>query len=324
MKTNKNEYYFISVEDTIKYGIISAAIIGRVKFWCEHNKKNELKEKFHNDQWWSGFMCSREFSEQLGIPVKTIEKNMAKLLKNGILIKGVFNKRGFDRTGWYRLNPNPQQVSSTTRDVSSDRQGGIVPETMGYCPTDDAGNINSPFPENPELDLKDTTIVSERYNDSIGEIQSISPNGVNGFPLMEEMDFPLESKWISPNGVNGFPPREVTIPVNHLLISESLAVNPAVNPDIYIDVKKDTSVMLGKIEINKTIKKNEMNNESKVELENSGSTKKNDVKNLICRRLNLTQEKFYILVENNFQDYMNKKLLVENQNLIDEYFELSK
>jgi biotin operon repressor len=101
-------YYMVSVEDTIKYGITAAAIIGRIRHWCEYNEKKKVKDRYHINFWWSGFMSSKELSEQLGISRKTIETNLSKLLKNGVLIKGVFNKKGYDRTSWYRVNPFPQ------------------------------------------------------------------------------------------------------------------------------------------------------------------------------------------------------------------------
>lgn len=107
METNKNEFYFVSVEDTIKYGIIKAAIIGRVRHWCQYNEKNNVQDRHHINFWWSGFMSSQVFSEQLGIKKRTIEENLSDLLKNGVLVKGCFNKRKNDRTGWYRVNPNP-------------------------------------------------------------------------------------------------------------------------------------------------------------------------------------------------------------------------
>jgi hypothetical protein len=101
----ENKYYVISVEDTKKYGIIQAAIIGRIRFWCEYNQKNKTKDRYHNGYWWSGFISSKEFSEQLGISVRTIEKNLSSLLKDSIILKDVFNKKKYDRTGWYRVNP---------------------------------------------------------------------------------------------------------------------------------------------------------------------------------------------------------------------------
>lgn len=107
MENNKNDIYVISVEDTKKYGIISAAIIGRVRWWCKYNEENKVKDRYHENNWWSGFMSSKEFSEQLGMPVKTIEKHLSILVKSKVLFKDNFNKRQYDRTCWYRVNPFP-------------------------------------------------------------------------------------------------------------------------------------------------------------------------------------------------------------------------
>jgi biotin operon repressor len=141
METNKNEYYVVSVDDTIKYGIISASIIGRVKWWCQYNKDNKVKDRYHIEYWWSGFMSSREFSEQLGISIKTVEKNLSKLIKTGVLIKGVFNKKGFDRTGWYRVNPHPpieETISPNRVDDLPLKSKSISPNRVnGNTPTEE-------------------------------------------------------------------------------------------------------------------------------------------------------------------------------------------
>ena len=136
METNKKDHYYVSVDDTIKYGIISAAIIGRVRHWCQYNEKHNVQDRYHINFWWSGFMSSREFAEQLGISAKTVEKNLSKLLKNGVLIKGVFNKKGFDRTGWYRVNPNPP-IEET---ISPNRVDDLPLESKSISPNGVNGN----------------------------------------------------------------------------------------------------------------------------------------------------------------------------------------
>lgn len=113
METNKNDYIYVSIEDTKKYGIVCAAIIGRVRTWCKHNEEKKVKDRFHDGEWWSGFMNYNEFALQIGISVKTIEKHLPKLIKSEILIKGNFNKRKNDRTGWYRVNPTPPNIGDT-------------------------------------------------------------------------------------------------------------------------------------------------------------------------------------------------------------------
>jgi|LauGreDrversion4_2_1035121.scaffolds.fasta_scaffold40988_9 biotin operon repressor len=162
MSTNKNEFYVVSVEDTIKYGIVSAAIIGRVKWWCEYNEKNKKQNNFHIDYWWSGFMSSKEFSQQLGISSKTIEKHLSKLLKDGVLIKGVFNKKGFDRTGWYRVNPHPP-----------------IEETISPNRVDDLPNQSksiSPNRVNGNTPIEETIPVSISINQNVKQSASITVN----------------------------------------------------------------------------------------------------------------------------------------------------
>jgi hypothetical protein len=143
---NKNEFYIISVEDTIKYGIISAAIIGRVKWWCKYNQDNKVQDRFHIEHWWSGFMSSREFAEQLGISQKTIEKHISNLLKTGVLIKGVFNKKGFDRTGWYIVNPYPpieETISPNRGNHFPQESKSISPNVVnGFTPTEETIPVN--------------------------------------------------------------------------------------------------------------------------------------------------------------------------------------
>ncbi|CAB5214094.1 HTH_ARSR domain containing protein [uncultured Caudovirales phage] len=158
MKLSKNEFYVVSVEDTINYGIVSAAIIGRVRWWCEYNQKNKVKDRQHNNEWWSGFMSSIVLSEQLGISKKTIETHLSKLLKDGVLIKGVFNKKGYDRTSWYRVNPFPpikEKVSSNQvipftqiKEMDIPKSGTPIPVSISVIK-----NVKTSVkpPVNPEL-----------------------------------------------------------------------------------------------------------------------------------------------------------------------------
>ena len=75
MQQSNEKYYYINVEDSIKYGLVSAAIISRVQFWCEYNEKNKIKDRFYDGYWWSGYLTSKHLGEQLGISHKTIENH---------------------------------------------------------------------------------------------------------------------------------------------------------------------------------------------------------------------------------------------------------
>jgi len=110
-----DNFYCISVEYTKRYGILKAAILSRIEFWCDYNEKNKVNGRFIDGYWWSGYLSTKDISIQLGIPKKTIDKNIAILLKNDVIIRGRYNAKGYDKTNWYRLNP-------------------ILPESITYTP----------------------------------------------------------------------------------------------------------------------------------------------------------------------------------------------
>ena len=148
MEKNNEKYYYLNVEDTIKYGLVSAAIISRVQFWCEYNEKNKIKDRFYDGYWWSGYLTSKHLGEQLGISHKTIENHLAKLKQIGILIKATYNKKGFDRSSWYRVNPFTQN------------------EEM------DLLELGEPIPDNPSVNSSvNTKSIKHSENPTLNQIE---------------------------------------------------------------------------------------------------------------------------------------------------------
>ncbi len=119
---NKNEHYYVSVNDTKQFGIIQAAILGRIKWWCQYNKEKGIKNRFLDGFWWSGYLSARELSEQIGLSPSTVDKNITKLLEIGILVKGNYNKKGFDRTRWFRINDEYVSLNVVNKLVSEENE----------------------------------------------------------------------------------------------------------------------------------------------------------------------------------------------------------
>ena len=168
----KNEYFVVSVEDTKRYGLISASIIGRVRWWCEYNEKNKVKDRYHQEYWWSGFISARELAEQTGINQRTIETNLTKLLKTGVLIKGIFNKKGFDRTGWYRVNPSTL-IEDTIYDNSVDdiqfKSSSIYDNSVdGYTTTKETIPVNLSVKQNVKETVRHS--VNPTVNPSVEDL----------------------------------------------------------------------------------------------------------------------------------------------------------
>jgi DNA-binding MarR family transcriptional regulator len=180
------------------------------------------------------YMGNEYIAEKMGITKNAASIRIKRLEKLGcISLRYTYkeNKKEVDKRYITLLSLTPQ-VSSTTRDVSSDRQGGIVPQTIGYCPTDN------------RVSCKQGGIIQPDYT----------------IVLDNELD-------------------------------------------------KITS-----------IEKNE-----KINLEDqcnniSSSSEKYNLKNLICRKLNLTTKQFFEHIENRFENYSNKLVLEQNKQLIEDYF----
>lgn len=121
MTMKKQRTYY--PEDVLKYGPVDAMILGVIKFWILYHYKK--KDYFYNGHYWTGHLSAEDISEQTGLPVKTIYRHLNKLVKNGVIIKGNFNKLGMDRTGWYTIiKDKKQSLPSTQNEELPSTQNG--------------------------------------------------------------------------------------------------------------------------------------------------------------------------------------------------------
>jgi hypothetical protein len=166
MKKEK-QFTMVYVEDVKQYGLIRATILGKIKGWCETNKKAKRYE--YDGFYWSGHITIDEMVELTGLPLETIKKNLKWLLDNNVVIKGNYNTNKYDRTGWYRPNPSIPtgiiQHSSQEHSYLPDRNNGkgmtgtmeevLEEQTIPNIPTNIQTNIPKPtIPTNiPETNI---------------------------------------------------------------------------------------------------------------------------------------------------------------------------
>ena len=155
-----SQYVTYLVEDALLHGLTKAIIIQRIRFWCEYHKKRN--ECFNNGVHWSGYLSNKELSNQTGIPTPTVGRNLRELVQSGILIRGNFNKKSYDATGWYTLNqidltthqndsdPNQNDVGSNQNDSDPNQNDSTIP---GNTPINTLSN-----PENQNGNEKELTV----------------------------------------------------------------------------------------------------------------------------------------------------------------------
>lgn len=84
-----------------KYGVNAAIILQHIGFWCTWSKANEAH--YHDGYYWTyntnNALCAL-FPYMTG---KAIRSAIQKLVDDGIIIKGNYNEKPFDRTLWYAM-----------------------------------------------------------------------------------------------------------------------------------------------------------------------------------------------------------------------------
>ncbi len=92
-------FYSFNVETAAQYGVDEAIVIHNFQFWITKNKANG--KHFHDGKTWT--YNSQEALAKL-FPFwskRQIQRIMKSIFDSGILVKGDYNKRGYDKTMWY-------------------------------------------------------------------------------------------------------------------------------------------------------------------------------------------------------------------------------
>ena len=119
-------------------GINAAIVYENIKFWVQHNAKNG--KNFKDEKYWM-YSTQAELSEQFEyLSVKQVRTALAKLEDAGYIIKGNFNRSGYDRTCWYALGEKAQMEQEQTEDQEV-KESAKTPEII-------------PLPEQPETPQK--------------------------------------------------------------------------------------------------------------------------------------------------------------------------
>lgn len=84
-----------------EYGIQAAVLLKNIYFWIEKSKANEMN--FFDGYYWT-YNSKKAFSDLFPyMTERQIDYALKKLIEEGILITGNYNKMAYDRTLWYAI-----------------------------------------------------------------------------------------------------------------------------------------------------------------------------------------------------------------------------
>lgn len=140
------------------YGVCGALLVQQVHHYCllNRNTGKNLKEGIH----WC-YNTHKQWAEILqGFSVRTIRREIDKLLAMKVLVAGNFNKRRYDKTGWYRLDydvlcvqigksecPNWPHRSVHFGPIEVSKLAAPIPESSSESNTESSLAVPKPQPE---------------------------------------------------------------------------------------------------------------------------------------------------------------------------------
>ena len=147
-----NSVHGFNVELAIQYGVHEAILIAHFQYWINKNKKLGINIK--DGRTWT-YQTREDIAAHFPYftckQVRTITDN---LVKKGVLIKGKYNQKGFDKTIWYAfINENmftSAQMGNGSAQMGNagDQKGKPIPDTKPGTNPDtkefmDAESLNS-------------------------------------------------------------------------------------------------------------------------------------------------------------------------------------
>lgn len=94
-------YHSFDVDIAVTYGVNAALILNDLYFWCEHSRLNG--KNFFDGNYWT-YNSRKALAEHFGyLTPKQIATATDKLIKDGLIITGSYNRDSRDRTLWYAI-----------------------------------------------------------------------------------------------------------------------------------------------------------------------------------------------------------------------------
>ena len=93
--------HHFDIEEAQKHGVVPAVLLSNIRFWVEKNRAND--KHFHDGTYWT-YNSVKAFDELFPyLTSKQIRSALERLITDGALVVGNYNKFGADRTRWFSI-----------------------------------------------------------------------------------------------------------------------------------------------------------------------------------------------------------------------------
>jgi len=139
----------------MEYGVKESIVLSTIIYWCENNKAND--KHFYDDKYWC-YNSHEAWSSLMPYFSSTqVKRIISKLLKDGVLLKGNYNKVGYDKTCWYSYDADKLLKLNIVRNrpIDKTKSSHRIDETVPPIPVHTSSNTVQEKKEKGVLTVKD-------------------------------------------------------------------------------------------------------------------------------------------------------------------------
>lgn len=200
-----------------KYGIVEAVLLEHLAFWIRKNKANNVNA--YDGRYWT-YNSLRAYEELFPyLTAKQIRRALQKLIQEGVVVDGNFNKSPYDRTKWYsftdegmsiigeyfRTDANSQiefficpeeETDLPKRENVNDQEGKPIPDTIPVSYSDIETGVKQSLINARDTNRDKGYKTHKEYISSIPCIRDKNPCQIwdeNFFPISSNIAQELES-----------------------------------------------------------------------------------------------------------------------------------
>lgn len=151
-----DDFHSFNVGLAVKYSMVEALLLYSFAHWTRLNAANE--HNYHDGRYWTynKLTALQKYYPYLGI--KALRGALKKLEKNGLIIRGCYNKLKFDRTTWYALTDlGLKECKLTTKEDNEPVDTESIPTELS--PPVDNFKSSSPFAQKGKCINKGVKII---------------------------------------------------------------------------------------------------------------------------------------------------------------------
>ncbi len=129
MIANVNEQLWVN------YDLDTAVFLDTIAYWIKKNADNKEPRNFHEGKYWTYNSLDAYTKMFPGWSKDILRRIIRNCVKNGLLLVGNFNRKGYDRTGWYSLTDKAIEYYPNLKDIVQEHPDSPEPASCGGSTT---------------------------------------------------------------------------------------------------------------------------------------------------------------------------------------------